>query len=88
MSIKTTVIVEGALVRVSSREIVSTKDGPNKGKKFTFTNMLIVGPDCMASVRLQDNSMELPKTGAQVRLVAEVSSYRDDDEITFSAWLG
>lgn len=80
-------IVEGAVARISTRE-VTVKSGANAGNKIVFTTMLVVGADCLANVRINTDAFELPKQGSNVRARCDVSSYRDDDEISLSAWLG
>lgn len=84
MSIQTSVIVEGSVARISTREVTVKATGV----RMVFTTMLVIGPDCLANVRINTDSFDLPKQGANIRARCDVSSYRDDDEISLSAWLG
>lgn len=81
MAIKPTAIIEGAVVRIASRE-VTAKDG----QKYTFRNMLVIGENTLADVRIGD-AFELPKQGASIRARVGLSSYRNDAELELEAWL-
>lgn len=84
MSIQTSVIVEGTVARVATREVTVKATGI----KMVFTTMLVIGPDCLANVRVNTDTHDVAKEGAKIRARCDVSSYRDDDEISLSAWLG
>lgn len=86
MSVATTAIVEGSVARVSSRT-VKVKAGANAGNEITFTSMFVVGPYTVANVRINTDAFELPKIGAQIRAMVEVSVYRDDDEVSLMEYL-
>jgi len=83
MSVASTAIVEGMVAKISTREVTAKATG----EKIVFTTMLVVGDNCIANVRINTDRFELPKQGASVRARVEISTYRDDDEISLDAWL-
>lgn len=79
MAITTSLIVEGTVVRSSTRTLPATE----KRGALVFNNVLIVGDDCMADCTL-DRSLDLRDftVGTVLRARVEVGSYRDEDSVT------
>ena len=83
MSVASTVIVEGEVVRVTSRT-VQKKD---KSGEITFVTALIVGEQCFANVGIPEG-VEAPKKGFKGRALAEVSVFGNDDQLSLIQWIG
>lgn len=75
MSLKTTLIASGRIIRINSRD-VQTKDG----REFTFMNAVIVGEHTIIDVRVPDDLavIFLQNVGEEVTALVELSIYRDD----------
>lgn len=84
MSVSSSAIGEGTVIRVSSRSVVSNKSG--SPVTYVFKSFLLVGDHTMLEIRVPD-SHEIPAKGAKVRCSVLLSSYKDDDEATLDEYL-
>lgn len=82
MSIKTSALVIGKVIRVSSRTIPATKDR----EALTFTNVLVLGGDTLADVGT-GRDVAVPNEGEFIIARVEVGVYRDDDQLTITEYL-
>lgn len=82
MAVKTNAIIEGAVMRVSTRS-----GETNEGKRWTRTNLLVVGDYTLADVIVRGDDFALPSVGDMVRGVVEIDVYRDEDNCQLVQWL-
>lgn len=82
MAVKTSLIAEGVVVRVSERSVTVKATG----EVLTFVNALIVGDVCMVEAQIS-RDIEPPKKGQEVRCRISVGVYRDDDQTVIEEWL-
>lgn len=82
MAVKTNAIIEGAVMRVSTRRGETTE-----GKKWERHNILVVGEYTLADVVIRGGDFELPSQGEVVRGVVEIDVFRDEDSCTLVQWL-
>lgn len=81
MSLSTRLIVQGKVAAVTSRTITT-----KAGDELTFTNVILIGDNCLADVQL-GRGMVAPEIGALVAGVVEVGVYRDDDQHVLQSYL-
>lgn len=82
MSLKTELIAEGTVQRITQREVTVKATG----EKLTFTNVLILGAATMVEAQL-GRDLAAPERGAKVKARVEIGVYRDDDSVTLTEWL-
>lgn len=83
MAVKTNAIIEGTVVRITSRG-GTTKEG----KPWSRTSLLVVGDNTLADAALAQSLVgNIPPVGTIVRGVIEVGVYRDDDSVEIIEWL-
>lgn len=82
MAVKTNAIIEGVVMRVSTRRGETTD-----GKKWERHNVLVVGDYTLADVTIRGDQFALPTQGEVVRGVVEIDVYRDEDSCTLVEWL-
>ena len=86
MSLSTKLLVHGRVANVAHREITATKEGPNKGKKYTFTDVTVIGDFSLAEFRLADG-LGVPELGQTITGLVEIGVYRDDDQSTLLTYV-
>lgn len=82
MSIATRLVIDGNVANISTREVTVKATG----EKLTFTNVLVVGPNCLADCTL-GNDVAVPEMGKRIQAQVEVGVYRDDDQIRLVKYL-
>lgn len=75
MSVKTTAIVQGIVSRISERS------GEKDGKKWSMTNVVIIGDDTLADCVLA-RGVAVPSFGEFVTARIEVGVFNADDNVT------
>ncbi len=70
----------------STREIVSRKEGPNKGVLFTFRTITVIGEGTLVEARLADDH-QMPAIGSQVAFRASVGAYNGQPDFTIEEFL-
>lgn len=84
MSLGTSAILEGNVMRVASRTIKRKADGA----EFVINTFVLFGQHCQAEVRVNtDSGQKMPEVGKPVRCRVDISVYRDDDEISLGEYL-
>jgi len=87
MALKETALVHGTVIRVSSREVTSTKTG--KPVQHVFHSAVIVGDHSMIEVSVSDDQLADMRSyvGETITAQVELGTYRDDVQSSIIAIL-
>jgi len=80
VAVKTQAIVEGVVTRIQ------TRSGEKDGKKWSMTNVLLVGDHTLADVTI-GRDLKAPGYGELVVGLVEIDVYRNDDAVTLIEYI-
>lgn len=83
MSLSSTAIMEGTVVRLSSRT-VQKKDGSGP---ITFNSFTLFGDECQGEISINLDVHAAPAKGDVITCRVKISTYRDDDQLELDAYL-